>query len=110
MKAVLTGNQAIARGFYEAGGLVAASYPGSPTVEIMETLKGYDGIYAEFSPNEKVALEVAIGGSLYGSRAMVSMKHVGVNIAMDPLMTFTQSPINGGFVLVSGDDPGMASS
>ncbi len=110
MKTVLTGNQAIARGFYEAGGLIAASYPGSPTVEIMETLKGYDEIYAEFSPNEKVALEVAIGGSLYGARAMVSMKHVGVNIAMDPLMTFTQSPINGGFVLVTGDDPGMASS
>lgn len=110
MKAVLTGNQAIARGFYEAGGLVAASYPGSPTVQILETLKGYDEIYVEFSPNEKVALEVAIGGSLYGARAMASMKHVGVNIAMDPLMTFTQSPVNGGFVLVTGDDPGMASS
>lgn len=110
MKAVLTGNQAIARGFYEAGGLVAASYPGSPTVQIMETLKEYEEIYAEFSPSEKVALEVAIGGSLYGARAMASMKHVGVNIAMDPLMTFTQSPVNGGFVLVTGDDPGMASS
>lgn len=110
MKAVLTGNQAIARGFYEAGGLVAASYPGSPTVQIMETLKEYEEIYVEFSPSEKVALEVAIGGSLYGARAMASMKHVGVNIAMDPLMTFTQSPVNGGFVLVTGDDPGMASS
>ncbi len=110
MKKVLTGNQAIARGFYEAGGLVAASYPGSPTVEILETLKKYDGIYAEFSTNEKVALEVAIGASLYGARAMASMKHVGVNIASDPLMTFTQTAINGGFVLVSGDDPGMASS
>jgi len=110
MKAVLTGNQAIARGFYEAGGLIAASYPGSPTVEIMETLKEYDEIYAEFATNEKVALEVAIGGSLYGARSMASMKHVGVNIAMDPLMSFTQSPINGGFVLVTGDDPGMASS
>lgn len=110
MKKVLTGNQAIAQGFYEAGGLVAASYPGSPTVEIMETLKGYEGIYAEFSTNEKVALEVAIGGSLYGARSMASMKHVGVNIAADPLLTFTQTPINGGFVLVTGDDPGMASS
>lgn len=109
-KAVLTGNQAIARGFYEAGGKVAASYPGSPTVEIMETLKRYGEIYTEFSINEKVALEVAIGGSLYGSRSMVSMKHVGVNIAADPLMTFTQMPINGGYVLVTGDDPGMASS
>ena len=110
MKRVLTGNQAIAQGFYEAGGLVAASYPGSPTVEIMETLKGYKGIYAEFSTNEKVALEVAIGGSLYGARSMASMKHVGVNIAADPLLTFTQTQINGGFVLVTGDDPGMASS
>ncbi len=110
MKAVLTGNQAIARGFYEAGGRVAASYPGSPTVEIMETMKKYDEIYTEFSTNEKVALEVAIGGSLYGARSMASMKHVGINIAADPLMTFTQMPINGGFVLVTGDDPGMASS
>lgn len=110
MKKVLTGNQAIARGFYEAGGLVAASYPGSPTVEILETLKEYEEIYTEFSTNEKVALEVAIGGSLYGARSMASMKHVGVNIAADPLMTFTQTIINGGFVLVTGDDPGMASS
>ncbi|MCF6460405.1 thiamine pyrophosphate-dependent enzyme [Clostridium sp. Cult3] len=110
MKEVLTGNQAIARGFFEAGGRIAASYPGSPTVEIMETLKGYEEIYAEFSTNEKVALEVAIGGSLYGARSMASMKHVGVNIAADPLMTFTQMPINGGFVLATGDDPGMASS
>jgi len=109
-KKVLTGNEAIARGFYEAGGLIASSYPGSPTVELMETVKKYKEIYAEFSVNEKVALEVAIGGSFYGARTMVSMKHVGVNVAMDPLMTFTQTPMNGGFLLVSGDDPGMASS
>ncbi|MCC5909704.1 MAG: 4Fe-4S binding protein [Clostridiaceae bacterium] len=109
-KRVLTGNEAISRGFYEAGGTVAASYPGSPTVEILEKLKEYDEVYSEFSTNEKVALEVAIGGSFYGARSMASMKHVGLNIASDPLMTFTQTPINGGFVLVSGDDPGLASS
>ncbi|SET71395.1 indolepyruvate ferredoxin oxidoreductase alpha subunit [Natronincola peptidivorans] len=109
-KRVLTGNEAIARGFYEAGGSVAASYPGSPTVEILEKLKEYEEVYAEFSTNEKVAVEVAIGGSFYGARAMASMKHVGVNIAYDPIMTFTETPINGGFLLVSGDDPGLASS
>lgn len=109
-KTLLTGNQAIARGFYEAGGLIAASYPGSPTVEILDTIKDYKEIYSEFSINEKVACEVAIGGSFYGARSMVSMKHVGMNIAADPLMTFTQTDMNGGFVLVSGEDPGMASS
>jgi len=107
---VLTGNEAVARGFYEVGGLLASSYPGSPTVELLEAVKEYKEIYAEFSVNEKVALEVAIGSSFYGARSMVSMKHVGVNVAMDPLMTFTQTPMNGGFLLVTGDDPGMASS
>jgi indolepyruvate ferredoxin oxidoreductase alpha subunit len=110
MQKVLTGNQAIARGFYEAGGIVAASYPGSPTVEILESLKEYNEIYSEFSTNEKVALEVAMGASFAGARTMCSMKHVGLNIAADPLMTFTQTVINGGFLLVSGDDPGLASS
>lgn len=107
---IMTGNEAAARGFYEAGGLLASSYPGSPTVELLEAVKEYKEIYAEFSVNEKVALEVAIGSSFYGARSMVSMKHVGVNVAMDPLMTFTQTPTQGGFVLVTGDDPGMASS
>ncbi|SCY82523.1 thiamine pyrophosphate-dependent enzyme [Alkaliphilus peptidifermentans] len=109
-KRVLTGNEAISRGFYEAGGIIAASYPGSPTVEVVEKLKEYEEVYSEFSTNEKVALEVAIGGSFYGVRSMAVMKHVGVNIAADPLMTFTQTPINGGFLLISGDDPGLASS
>ena len=109
-KVVLTGNEAIARGFYEAGGLVASSYPGSPTVEIIEAIKGYPEIEAAFTTNEKVALETAIGASFAGVRALVSMKHVGVNIAADPLMTFTQTPTRGGFVLISGDDPGMHSS
>lgn len=108
---LMTGNEAAARGFYEAGGLVASSYPGSPTVELLEAVRVYTPeVYAEFSVNEKVALEVGIGASFTGARAMVSMKHVGVNIAMDPLMTFTQTPIQGGFLLVSGEDPGMASS
>lgn len=107
---MMSGNKAIARGFYEAGGKVAASYPGSPTVEILDNLKPYGEIYSEFSTNEKVALEVAIGSSMGGVRSMVSMKHVGVNIAMDPLMTFTQTKVNGGFLLITGDDPGMASS
>ncbi len=110
-KAVLTGNQAIARGFYEGGGLVATSYPGSPTVGIIETIKEYEeSVYCEFSTNEKVALEVAMGASFAGVRSLCSMKHVGVNIAADPLMTFTQTTINGGFVLITGDDPGMHSS
>ncbi|WP_459130118.1 thiamine pyrophosphate-dependent enzyme [Guggenheimella bovis] len=108
--AVMTGNEAIARGFYEAGGEIAASYPGSPTVELLEAIERYPEIYSEFSTNEKVALEVAIGASMGGVRTIVSMKHVGVNIAMDPLMTFTQTVISGGFVLLSGDDPGMSSS
>lgn len=109
-KKVLTGNEAIARGFWEAGGRVAASYPGSPTVELMESLQKYPDLYAEFSINEKVALEVAIGSSIYGARSMVSMKHVGINIAMDPLMTFTQINTHGGFLLMVGDDAGMSSS
>lgn len=108
---MMTGNQAIARGFYEAGGHVAASYPGSPTVEMLEAIKKeYPDIYAEFSVNEKVALEVGIGSSIAGARTIVSMKHVGINIAADPLMTFTETKTKGGFVLMSGDDPGMASS
>jgi indolepyruvate ferredoxin oxidoreductase alpha subunit len=108
---VMSGNSAIARGFCEAGGSVASSFPGSPTVEIMHTLNTeYPDIYSEFSVNEKVALEVGIGASFTGARTLVSMKHVGMNIAADPLMTFTQTKINGGFLLVSGDDPGMLSS
>lgn len=110
-KRILTGNEAIAQGFYEAGGVIAASYPGSPTVEVVEKLREFDEeLYSEFSTNEKVALEVAIGGSFAGVRSMAVMKHVGVNIASDPLMSFTQTPIKGGFLLVTGDDPGLASS
>jgi len=109
-RVLLTGNQAIARGFWEAGGVVASSYPGSPTVEIMESLKDYADIHAHWAMNEKVALEIAIGGSFAGARSLVSMKHVGMNIAADPFMTFTQIRTHGGFVLVVGDDPGLSSS
>lgn len=107
---VLSGNQAIARGFYEAGGVVATAYPGSPTVEIMDSMRQYEEIYSEFATNEKVALEIGIGSTYGGVRTMVAMKHVGINICMDPLMTFVQSHIDSGFLLVTGDDPGMSSS
>jgi len=109
-KQVMTGNEAVARGFWEAGGMIASSYPGSPTVQMMDTLKQYPEIFAEWGTNEKVALEIAIGGSIAGARSMVSMKHVGINIASDPLMTFTQVRTKGGFLLVVGDDPGLTSS
>lgn len=108
--AVMSVNQAIARGFWEAGGRVATSYPGSPTVQIMESLLDYPDMTSRWAINEKVALEVAIGASIAGARSLVSMKHVGVNIAADPLMTFTQVETVGGFVLVVGDDPGLSSS
>ena len=107
---ILTGNQAVARGFWEAGGSIASSYPGSPTVEILDSLKSYTEIFSEWGVNEKVALEIAMGGSFAGARSMVSMKHVGINIAADPLMTFTQIKTKGGFLLVVGDDPGLTSS
>lgn len=109
-KAILTGNEAVSRGFWEAGGLIASSYPGSPTVSILESMKTYDEIYAEWATNEKVAMEVAMGGSIAGARSLVSMKHVGINIASDPFMTFTQIRTKGGFLLVVGDDPGLTSS
>jgi indolepyruvate ferredoxin oxidoreductase, alpha subunit len=111
MRKVMTGNEAIARGAFEAGVKVAAAYPGTPSTEIMETLgREYLQIYAEWSPNEKVALEVAIGASLAGARAMSSMKHVGVNVAADPLMTLSYTGVNGGLVVVTCDDPELYSS
>jgi indolepyruvate ferredoxin oxidoreductase alpha subunit len=107
---LLTGNEAVARGVVDSGARVAASYPGSPTVQILEAIAEYEGLHAEWSPSEKVALEVAIGASMAGAAAFVSMKHVGVNIASDPLMTFTWLRLNGPFVLAVGDDPGQISS
>lgn len=106
----MLGNEAIARGAYEAGVKVSAAYPGTPSTEISEHIALYDEIYAEWAPNEKVATEVAIGASISGVRAMASMKHVGVNVASDPLYTVSYSGVNGGLVLVAADDPGLYSS
>lgn len=110
MKELLSGNAAIARGAFEAGVTVATGYPGTPSTEILENLARYPGVYAQWSPNEKVALEVGVGASLAGARVLVAMKHVGVNVAADPLMTLAYTGVNGGLVLVSADDPGMHSS
>jgi indolepyruvate ferredoxin oxidoreductase alpha subunit len=109
-KAILSGNEAIARGFLEAGGKVAAAYPGTPSTEVLEILSREKAIHAEWSTNEKVAMEVAIGGSLAGVRSMACMKHVGVNVAADPLMTIAYTGVNAGLVLMAADDPGMFSS
>lgn len=106
----MLGNEAIARGAYEAGVKVSAAYPGTPSTEISENIALYEEIYAEWSPNEKVATEVAIGAAISGVRAMASMKHVGVNVASDPLYTASYSGVNGGLVLVAADDPGLYSS
>ncbi len=108
---MMLGNAAIARGAYEAGVKVSAAYPGTPSTEISENIVAYkDVIYSEWSPNEKVATEVAVGASLSGVRALVSMKHVGVNVASDPLYTVSYCGVNGGLVLVAADDPGIYSS
>ena len=108
---MMLGNAAIARGAYEAGVKVSAAYPGTPSTEISENLVQYkDDIYCEWSPNEKVATEVAIGASMAGVRAMCSMKHVGVNVAADPLYTVSYIGVTGGLVMVAADDPGMYSS
>ena len=110
MKLLLTGNEAIARGAYEAGCTVAAAYPGTPSTEILENIATYKEIYAEWSPNEKVAVEVASGASIAGARALTAMKHVGLNVAADPLFTMAYEGVNGGLVIVTADDPGMHSS
>ncbi len=106
----MLGNAAIARGAYEAGVKVSAAYPGTPSTEISENLVNYKEIYCEWSPNEKVACEVAIGASMSGVRSMCSMKHVGLNVASDPLYTVSYIGVNGGMVLVVADDPGLYSS
>ena len=110
MKQLMTGNEGIARGAWEAGVTVVAAYPGTPSTEITENAARYPEMYAEWSPNEKVAMEVGIGASIGGARTLVAMKHVGVNVAADPLFTFAYTGVNGGLVLVSADDPGMHSS
>ncbi|QZY56873.1 indolepyruvate ferredoxin oxidoreductase subunit alpha [Crassaminicella profunda] len=111
MKKLLTGNEAVARGVYEAGITFAAAYPGTPSTEILENIAPYkEEIIAEWAPNEKVALESAIGASIVGARAFAAMKQVGVNVAADPLFSFAYTGCNGGIVLVSADEPGIHSS
>ncbi len=110
MKKLMLGNAAVARGAYEAGATVVASYPGTPSTEITENIVKYDEIYAEWSPNEKVAAEVAIGASIGGARAMTCMKHVGLNVMADPVFTASYTGVTGGLVLCVADDPGMHSS
>lgn len=109
-KRLLLGNAAVARGAYEAGVNVVASYPGTPSTEITEEIVKFDEVYAEWSPNEKVAAEVAIGASIGGARAMSCMKHVGLNVMADPVFTVSYSGVNGGLVFCVADDPGMHSS
>ncbi len=110
MNKLLLGNAAVARGAYEAGVNVVASYPGTPSTEITEEIVKFEEIYAEWSPNEKVAGEVAIGASIAGARAMSCMKHVGLNVMADPVFTVSYTGVNGGLVFCVADDPGMHSS
>lgn len=110
MKEIMLGNEAVARGVYEAGATVTASYPGTPSTEITETIAKYDEIYSEWAPNEKVAMEVAIGASIGGARSFTAMKHVGMNVCADPLFTVSYTGVTGGMVVAVADDPGMHSS
>ena len=109
-KRIMLGNEAIARGAWEAGVKVSSAYPGTPSTEISEYIAKYEEIYAEWAPNEKVAVEVAAGASIAGVRSLACMKHVGLNVASDPVYTLAYTGVNGGMVLVVSDDPGIASS
>ncbi|KPK63212.1 MAG: indolepyruvate ferredoxin oxidoreductase, partial [Gemmatimonas sp. SG8_38_2] len=110
MKRLMSGNEAIARGAWEAGVLFAAGYPGTPSTEVLERLAGYDEVDAHWSTNEKVAFDEGVGAALGGARTMVTMKHVGLNVAADPFMVFPYAGTNAGFVALVADDPGMYSS
>lgn len=110
MKKLMLGNNAFARGLYEAGCRIISSYPGTPSTEITEAAAKYDEMYAEWAPNEKVAMETALGASIAGARAFCGMKHVGLNVAADPLYTAAYTGVNGGLVIAVADDPGMHSS
>ena len=110
MKQLMLGNKAVARGLYEAGCCFASSYPGTPSTEVTEELAKYDEVYCEWAPNEKVAMEAAFGASLAGKRSFCAMKHVGLNVAADPLYTMSYTGINAGMVIVVADDAGMHSS
>ena len=109
-RALLSGNEAVARGAWEAGVAVAAAYPGTPSTEILQTLALYDEVYAEWSANEKVALDVAVGAAYAGRRALAAMKHVGLNVASEALFYSSYTGVNAGLVIVTADDPGMHSS
>lgn len=109
-KKLLIGNEAVARGLYEGGLRVASSYPGTPSTEITECIAKYDDVYSEWAPNEKVAMEVAVGSSIAGARPFCAMKHVGLNVAADPLFTASYTGVNAGMVIAVADDPGMHSS
>lgn len=109
-KKLMIGNEAVARGLYEAGLRVASSYPGTPSTEITECIAKYDDVYSEWAPNEKVAMEVAAGAAIAGARSFCAMKHVGLNVAADPLFTASYTGINAGMVIAVADDPGMHSS
>ena len=110
MKQLMLGNKAVARGLYEAGCCFASSYPGTPSTEVTEELAKYDDVYCEWAPNEKVAMEAAFGASLAGRRSFCAMKHVGLNVAADPLYTMSYTGVNAGMVIVVADDAGMHSS
>jgi len=107
---LLSGDEAVARGAWEAGCHVAAAYPGTPSTEVLESLSTYKDVYCEWSTNEKVALEVALGASIAGARALAAMKHVGLNVAADPLFSAAYIGARGGLVIVTADDPGLHSS
>ena len=107
--ALLSGNEAVARGAWEAGVEVAAAYPGTPSTEILQTLALFPEVYAEWSANEKVAADVAVGAAYAGRRALVAMKHVGVNVASETLFYSSYTGLNAGLVWITADDPGMHS-
>ena len=110
MKQLMLGNEAVARGLYEAGCMFVSSYPGTPSTEITESIAKYPEVYAEWAPNEKVAMEAAFGASLAGRRSFCAMKHVGLNVAADPLFTISYTGVNAGMVIGVADDAGMHSS
>ena len=111
MKKILSGNEAVARGAYEGGLAFASAYPGTPSTEVLETLATYkDELYSEWAPNEKVAMEAAMGASVAGVRSLAAMKHVGLNVAADPMFAFAYTGVTGGMVIVNADDPGQHSS
>jgi len=110
MLKLLSGNEAVALGAYHSGVRVAAAYPGTPSTEILESLARFDDVYAEWSTNEKVAMEVVLGAAYVGVRAMASMKQVGLNVASDPFMAASTTGVNAGLVVVCADDPGIHSS